>query len=116
MVVPLVKGMTEMLKAGWLWKTGQHLIKELIFFISYNNHTIIIFSWYVSSKDRLTKITDKQELNANGELKENQIVLIKSKAKFYTYKSNRRLNENWVIPQEVHPKCLVGLPTTEQFY
>lgn len=53
MVVPLDKAMTEMLKAGWLWKTGQHLIKELMSFISYNNNATIIFSVYVSSKDSL---------------------------------------------------------------
>lgn len=53
MVVPLDKAITEILKAGWLQGTGQHLIKELMSLISYNNNATITFSVYVSSKDSL---------------------------------------------------------------
>lgn len=53
MVVPLDKAVTEMIKAGWLWKTGQLLIRELMSLISHNNNVTMIFSVYVSSKDSL---------------------------------------------------------------
>lgn len=50
MVVPLDKATTETLKAGWLWKTGQHLIKKFMSLINYYNNSNIIFPVYVSSK------------------------------------------------------------------
>jgi len=53
MVVPPDKAMSEMLKAGWVWRTAQHLIKELMSLTSYYNNATIIFSVSVSSKDSL---------------------------------------------------------------
>lgn len=70
MVVSLDKAMTEMLGAGWLWKTGQDVNKELMSLFHYNDNCIF-FSVYIFLLKMvcLTNNSD-QDLNANGELKE----------------------------------------------